>query len=140
MSSSSAFPSNPLQAKDVSEKLTRNNHAIWKVQVVSQIRGAQMFGHLTGAEKKPEEFLVDKEGNQSPNSEFATWDAQDHKVLSFLFGTLSREILVHVAHVKTAAALWSAIEAIFVSQTHARKINLRIALATTKKDNLSVAD
>lgn len=103
MSSSAVLPPNLLVASAVTEKLTRANYAVWKAQVRSQIRGARRNGHLTGAIKKPAEEILDKVGNKIPNLVFEAWDATDQQILSFLFASMSREIMIHVANSAMAA-------------------------------------
>ncbi|XP_039806489.1 uncharacterized mitochondrial protein AtMg00810-like [Panicum virgatum] len=60
-------------------------------------------------------------------------------VLGFLFSSLSKEILAQVASVKTAAEAWKVIGDMFASHTRAPTVNVRLALATTKKDNMTIA-
>lgn len=76
-SSSASYPSNPLIANSVTEKLTKANHALWNAQVRSAMRGAQLEGHLTGGAKAPEATLLNKEGARTPNPEFEEWEAKD---------------------------------------------------------------
>lgn len=96
-SSSASFPSNPLVVHVVTEKLTKAIHAIWKAQVRSTMRGERLEGHLTGATKHPAAEIVDKEGNKVANPTFEEWEARDQQILSFLFASLSREIMTSVA-------------------------------------------
>ena len=103
MSTSSALPPSSLVAGAITEKLTRTNHAIWKAQVQSAVHGAQLYGHLTGAAIKPAEQIDDKDGHKVPNPTFMAWDAKDNQILSFLFASVSREIMIHIAKSKTAA-------------------------------------
>jgi len=37
----------------VTEKLSRSNYALWKLQVLPTIRGAQLVDYITGASKAP---------------------------------------------------------------------------------------
>ena len=53
MASSSAPIVNPLIGQMVAEKLTKTNHAIWKMQVLTTVRGARLEGYLTGKIKAP---------------------------------------------------------------------------------------
>ena len=53
MSTSYAAAINPLVGQAVSEKLNKNNHALWKMQVLAIVRGARLEGFLTGATKTP---------------------------------------------------------------------------------------
>lgn len=82
--------------------------------------------------------IVDNDGNKTSNPTFEEWDAMDQQVFGYLLSWLGREILTQVASTETAAEAWSNIEAIFMSQTRARAVNLRLTLSTTKKGNLTV--
>ena len=104
------------------------------------MQGARLLGHLTGATKALAEEIIDKEGKKAPNPEFEEWEAKDQQILSFILASLGKDILAHVATAQTAHEVWRSIEAMFASQTRARVVNLRIALATTKKGNLSITD
>ena len=56
--SSSNSSTNFFSGIDVLEKLGKVNHALWKAEVRSAIRGARLQGHITGDTKAPEEELV----------------------------------------------------------------------------------
>jgi hypothetical protein len=130
MASSSAAHTNPLIGHAISEKLSKNNHPLWKTQVLPIIRGARLEGFLTGSSKEPEEFIVTKEGDKEVNNinpAHEAWVALDQQVLGFLLSSLSREVLQQVMTCKTAAAAWKTIENSFGSQTRARTVNVRIA-------------
>jgi glutathionylspermidine synthase len=53
---------------------------------------------------------------------------------------VSRDILVQIVTLPTAAAVWKHLETSFASHSHARVINTRMALATTQKGSSSVAE
>ncbi|RLN36189.1 uncharacterized protein C2845_PM03G07800 [Panicum miliaceum] len=139
-SSSSSPPTNPLLANSVTEKLTKANHALWKAQVQSAMRGACLEGHLTGATAAPAAEIVDKEGKKTPNPAFEEWEARDQQILSFLFASITQDVMTQIASSTTASEAWGSIEAMFASQTRARVLNLRIALTTTKKGTMYASD
>jgi hypothetical protein len=47
MASFSSPVINPLSSQTVSEKLTKSNHALWKMQVLTIVRGVGLKGYLT---------------------------------------------------------------------------------------------
>jgi hypothetical protein len=57
-----------------------------------------------------------------------------------LSNMLTREMLIYISRCSTAVQAWKVIDDLYSSQSHARLINTRIALATTKKNQLSVSD
>jgi hypothetical protein len=54
--------------------------------------------------------------------------------------SVSRDILVQITALPTAAAVWKHLETPFASQSRARVINTRMALATTQKGSSSAAE
>jgi hypothetical protein len=77
---------------------------------------------------------------EMPNAEYTKWVAHDQSLLSYLLASLSRQVLMGVMTHKTSMALWHALEDMFSSHTRAQTINLRIALATTKKGASMMAE
>jgi len=62
------------------------------------------------------------------------------QVFDYLVASLSRDVLKQVSSCVTAADLWQTLAELFASQTRARMVNNRIALATTKKGETSIAE
>jgi hypothetical protein len=124
----------------VSEKLTRANHLLWQSQILPPIRGARLLSFLDNkTEPPPETITIEKDGKSSkePNPAYDAWVATDQQVLTFLLGSLTPDILVSVIGMDTAAGVWEAIKAMFASQSRTWVSNLRVALAKTKKENMT---
>jgi hypothetical protein len=124
----------------ISEKLARGNFVVWKAQVIAILHGAQLTKFLDGSNPAPEEKLMIKvqkekaeEVKEVPNPAYASWKAQEQQVLSYLLTSVSRDVLIQVAALPSAATIWKHIETSFSSQSRARVINTRMALATTQK-------
>ena len=83
---------------------------------------------------------ADGKDEKVPNPALEDWEAVDQQVLGYLLSLVSKDVLTQVATSTTAAEAWKTIEDMFASQTRARSVNIRIALATTKKENSSVAE
>ncbi|XP_071681765.1 uncharacterized protein [Lolium perenne] len=133
---------NPLAGINVSERLTRSNHLIWQSQILPPIRGARLMSFLDSKTEPPAETItVEKDGKttKEPNPAYDAWVATDQQVLTFLLGSLTPNILVSVIGMDTAAEVWGAIKAMFASQSRARVSNLRVALAKTRKENMTTA-
>jgi hypothetical protein len=77
-----ASPAASLIGYPVTEKLTRNNHALWKAQVLSALQGAQV-AHLIDPETPlPDKTIsqeVDKKTVQVLNPEYALWVVKDQQ-------------------------------------------------------------
>jgi glutathionylspermidine synthase len=61
-------------------------------------------------------------------------------VLSYLLTLVSRDVLVQIAALPTAAEVWKHLETSFASQSRARAINTRMALATTLKGSSTTVE
>lgn len=142
-SSSSTTSVNPFQGYTVSEKLGKNNYALWKVQICAAVRGARLQGHLTGTSEKPEaEVTVTADGKSTKkaNPAFEDWEALDQQVLGYLLSSLSRDVLMQVAACETAAEVWATIERMYSMHTRARTMNTRFALTNTKKGKMTLPE
>jgi hypothetical protein len=92
----------------VSEKLVRTNHSLWRAQVLAILQGAQLDSFLEDTTKSPEKVIKIQKGTSGevedvPNPAYLQWRAQGQQVLSYLLTSVSREILVQVASLPTAA-------------------------------------
>jgi hypothetical protein len=118
---------------------------MWRAQVMPAIRGAMLTGMIDGTDAAPSQFIPkenldkDKDPIMVLNPEYVTWLARDQKVLSYLVNSLSKEILMHVLRLEHVADVWKAVEEMFASQSSSKIMNLRIALANTKKNNMSLS-
>ncbi|CAO2039684.1 unnamed protein product [Urochloa humidicola] len=95
----------------ISEKLTKSNLPLWKLQVLPAIRGAQLQGFIDGTEAAPPKQIdtkIDGKDVKSANPEYARWVALDQQVLSYLLTTMTRDVMAQVADAKTSAELWTA--------------------------------
>lgn len=128
----------------VTEKLTRANHQSWKAQIVSALRGAQLADWLESTAVAPAKYLPVEAGKEkeSPvvNPEHAPWVAKDQMVLSYLLTNLSKEILGHVNTEVTAKGAWAVIEGMFASQSRAKIIATRMALANATKGTSTIGE
>jgi hypothetical protein len=142
MATSTAAPIiNPLTSLTISEKLTKTNHALWKMHILAVIRGAGLEGFLTRRSPAPATNIKSKDADEDvPNPVYQAWAITDQHVLGFLLSSMTKETLSQVRGCRTAAETWIVVEGNFTSATRARTVNTRIALATTKKGDLSIAD
>lgn len=113
--SSSTAIMNPPIGIIITKKLSKNNHG---VQVLTAIRGARLVGHLTGVATTPAAVNDGKEGDKIvkvANLAYEEWYTTDQQVLGFVLASLTKEVLPQVSAKETAAELWMAIEAMFMS-------------------------
>ncbi|KAK1683096.1 hypothetical protein QYE76_043944 [Lolium multiflorum] len=134
-------PSGNSLGESLSEKLTGENFMIWKTQVMPAIRGAQLAGNLDGSIKAPEVELITKDDTGKelniPNPAYARWIAEDQTVLGYLLRNMTREVLVQVAGLESAAEVWASVTEMFSAVSQSRIVHLRTALAKTQKENMS---
>jgi hypothetical protein len=127
----------------VQDKLTRNNHATWRAQVLATLRDTRLDGYITGSKTALAAELEEKRSDKITkivNPEYEDQLASDQQVLGFLLTFVTKEILVRIATAKTAANAWKILEEQFSSQKRAHAVGTRMALATTYKGNLSMAE
>jgi hypothetical protein len=93
----------------VSEKLMRNNHTLWRVQVLAVHRGTQLVGFLDGTNKAHADKIQlakksDKEDEveEVSNPTFELWKAQEQQVLSYLLTSASHDVLIQVVVLPSA--------------------------------------
>ncbi|WVZ77133.1 hypothetical protein U9M48_025033 [Paspalum notatum var. saurae] len=141
---SSSNVANTLYANAITEKLSKNNHSTWKAQVLAALHGTRLVGHVTGKSPAPaaeiDIKIDDDKTAKVPNPAYEEWYASDQQVLGFLLASLSKEVLPPVAAKETALETWNVIETMYSSQTRAHAVNTRLALATTQKGNMTVAE
>jgi hypothetical protein len=82
----------------------------------------------------------DKNVSKEINPAYNSWVASDQVVLGYVLSSLTHETLMHVSRCDTTAHAWSTLVDLYSSQMRARVMNTRIALATTKKHQLSISD
>jgi hypothetical protein len=105
------------------ELLTRENHPIWRSQVLPAIHGAQLVDLLDGTDVAPSTQIelipadktTDTAAKMGPNPAYAFWLSRDQIILSYLLQSLSREILPHVHRTEHIAGVWQAIEEMFAT-------------------------
>jgi hypothetical protein len=68
----------------VSEKLVRSHHTLWKAQVLTALKGAQLVGFLDGTNTAPAEKLTiqaqkgtNSDSEEVPNPAYETWKVQE---------------------------------------------------------------
>lgn len=112
-----------------------------KAQFLPAVRGAKLMGFLDGTILEPLDTLEEGNGNAKKtinNPEYDAWVAKDQHVLSYLLNSLTKDALASVAMATMSAEASKVIEEMFLAQSKARAMNLRMQLATFKKGNLNL--
>lgn len=95
-SSSPTASTNPVFGFIITEKLAKQNFAIWSAQMLAAVRGASLEGHIDGKTAVPVAEIDEKQGEKVvkvANPEYQKWFAADQQLLGYIFSSLSREIL-----------------------------------------------
>jgi hypothetical protein len=82
----------PAVGYPVTEKLVKNNHPLWRAQVLSALHGVQVAGHVPEKEIPKGATRADL----VPNLDYEIWEVRDHQVLNYLLSPLSHKIRVQV--------------------------------------------
>jgi hypothetical protein len=107
---------------------------------MSALRGAQLHQFIDGKTEFPEkELTLEDKKTKIPNPHYVRVVAKEPQVLNYLLSSLSHEILVQVAAFSTPAKVWGYITSSFESQSRACVINVRMALSTTKKGDMTIS-
>jgi hypothetical protein len=99
-----------------------------------------LAGYLNGPIQEPEVEITTKDDSgkevKIPNPAYAHWISQDQMVLVYLLRNMTREVLVQVAGLNSAAEVWASISEMFSAVSQSRIVHLRTALAKTQKENM----
>jgi hypothetical protein len=124
-------------------KLTSTNYPVWLPQIVSHLKGGNIYGYVDGSTPCPSPTVTStKDGvsTTSPNPAFLHWSMQDQLLLGAINSVLSEKMLTHVTRCATSHDAWTTLETLFTSQTKARTMQVHYQLATLKKGSSSIAD
>lgn len=127
-------------------KLDQNNFMVWRNQVLASIKGNGLEGFITGANQCPDQYCnqineASSSTNAGSNSRtenpaFATWIRTDQLLLSWMFSSIQENLLTSVIHCVSSKELWDSLTRMFVSQTQARIMPLKMQLQTAKKGSM----
>ncbi len=126
----------------VTVKLTRDNYLLWKAQIVSYLKGQNVFGYVDGSISIPPQAIpASSDGSITiPNPAFLTWVQQDQIILSALISSLTESLIAQVVGYFTSREVWMALEHLFASHSRARIMQMHFQLATLKKAGSSIGD
>lgn len=125
------FPSNVHILSSVTLNLNDTNHLLWKTQFESVLSSQKLMGFVNGTVAAPPSthtFINGGVTTIEANSLFESWFCIDQLVRSWLFGTLSEEILGHVHNLSTSREIWLSLAENFNQSSLAREFSLRCNL------------
>ncbi|XP_010484950.1 PREDICTED: uncharacterized protein LOC104763247 [Camelina sativa] len=142
MASSYPFPDNVHVSSSVTLKLNNSNYLLWKTQFESLLSSHKLIGFVNGAVSAPtktRQVVQDDVSSEVTNSQYESWFCTDQLVRSWLFGTLSEEVLGHVHSLPTAREIWLALAENFNKSSVAREFSLRRSLQLLSKKEKSLS-
>ncbi|KAL0705135.1 hypothetical protein Bca4012_071560 [Brassica carinata] len=136
-----SFPTNLNILHFVTLKLNDNNYLLWKTQFESLLSSQKLIGFVNGSITPPEPRRTVVENNvttETANPQYEFWFCTDQLARSWLFGTLSEEVLGYVHNLTTAREVWISLAENFNKSSLAREFSLRrsLQLVTSKGKTL----
>lgn len=86
-------------------KLDEENFLLWKLQVVTVLRGHGLTKHIDEDADIPDKFLPSNETSSSaklPNPAYELWVRQDSLITTWLLGSMSNSLLSEMLDCDTA--------------------------------------
>ncbi|CAH9146518.1 unnamed protein product, partial [Cuscuta epithymum] len=105
----------------------------WKTQFESFLVSHNLVGVLDGTIPIPSPFVLDASRREIMNTDYQLWLKIDQTVRSWLFATLSRDILIDVHELKFSYQIWDRLKNKFMSASTARSMEIKRQLSTKKK-------
>ncbi|CAH9110195.1 unnamed protein product [Cuscuta europaea] len=105
----------------------------WRTQFESFLVSHSLLGLLYVFVLTPPQFIHDTTRREMPNPEYHHWLKIDQTIRSWLFVTLSRDILMEVHDLKVSIRIWECLETRFMSACLARSLELKRLLSHIKK-------
>ncbi|KAG7656784.1 Retrotransposon Copia-like N-terminal [Arabidopsis suecica] len=136
MATSYPFPDNVHVTSSVTLKLTDSNYLLWKTQFESLLSSQKLIGFVNGTVNAPSltRLVVNGEVTcEEPNPLYEAWFCTDQLIRSWLFGTLSEEVLGHVHNLSTSRQIWVSLAENFNKSSVAREFSLRRSLQLLSK-------
>lgn len=130
------LPSNVHVVSCVTLKLTDSNYLLWKTQVESLLSSQKLVGFVNGNTPPPATTIQVENGGvvtMTPNPAYEAWFCSNQLVRSWLFGTLSEEVLGSVHSVQTSREVWLSLAEKFNKSSLAREFSLRRSLQLLTK-------
>lgn len=122
------FPYTLHVASSVTIKLSDSNYLLWKTQFKSLLRCQKLLGFVNGSVPKPPTSIVTNVNNhtvETPNPEYEAWIYTDELIKSWIFGTLTKEVLGLVHALSTSQDVWLSLAGNFNKSSVAREFDLR---------------
>ncbi|GMN71348.1 hypothetical protein TIFTF001_053389 [Ficus carica] len=133
-----AFPTLPSLNQPITVKLDQNNFVLWKNRLLNIIIENGLEEYIDGSYPCPPK-LIDPQ-NRVQNPEYTTWRRFNRIIMSWIYASLTEEVMGQIVEYTTALEIWNALEQIYSSASMARIIELRNQLQFLKKGRMTAME
>ncbi|KAM3270617.1 hypothetical protein P3S67_028819 [Capsicum chacoense] len=115
------------------------DYLTWRTQFTCLLLSHELMGFVDSSIPPPSPLLGDASGNPQPNPLYRSWIKIDQSVRSWLFATLSRDVLFDIHFLPTSRDIWLSLHLRYMDASQAKSIELKRQLTTLRKDdNISI--
>ncbi|CAH9107989.1 unnamed protein product [Cuscuta epithymum] len=112
---------------------TVEDYITWRTQFESFLVSQGVFSFLDDSTQVPPMYTVDFNNRQIINTDYSHWLRVDQTIRSWIFATLTRDVLIDVHELKHSFEIWERLQNRFRSASLARSMTLRRLLSNMKK-------
>ncbi|CAH9080062.1 unnamed protein product [Cuscuta epithymum] len=109
------------------------DYLTWRTQFESFLVSQGLFGIVDGSIQVPPMYTMDFNNHHIVNTDYYHWLRIDQTIHSWLFATLSRDVLTDVHDIKHSSRIWERLQSRFMSASLPRAMELKRLLSNTKK-------
>lgn len=136
--SPSSYYFQPLAAPNVTNLVTvqlssPEDYLHWKTQFTCLLVSHQLLGVVEGTLPIPSPTFVDDQGNTLSNPQFYEYLRLDQSVRSWIYATVSRDVLTDIHDLHTSSEVWNRLKSRFMNASMARSMELKGRLSHIKK-------
>lgn len=127
----------------VTLKLSDKNYLSWKFQFEQFLNSQSLLGYVTGTELRPPPTLTvraEEQDIETPNPDYAKWVRTDQRIMAWLVGSLSEDVIKSVYGLRSSHELWLYLAQKYNRVSPTRKLELQSRLQSTKKGGRSLSD
>ena len=117
--------------------------------MLTSIKGNGLERFITGANKCPDQYITQDpnggsslnagSGSRIDNPTLSTWIRTDHLLLSWMRSCIQESLLSSVIHCVSSQELWDSLTRMFVSQTQAHIMPIKMQLRISKKGSMTMS-
>ena len=117
-------------------KLDRNNHILWKTQMENVMYANAFEEHIKGLRT----YASNTNTTNAINPKFLTQRCFDHMIRSWIYSSLTSEIMGQIIGYQISNTTWTTLEKKISTSSKAKRMQLRLAFQTTQKGSLSMME